>query len=144
VHPEFLPTRFQLAFGGYLGGSTSLELNDRTLVFTVRDGPFETVERVDIVPTDAQWTSFRQDVDALKLWRWQPEYSNHHVLDGGFWSLELAYADRDISAHGSNNYPDGTGRPTNSPDQSPEFLRLLRAVHALTGRDMNADRAEED
>ena len=73
----------------------------------------------------------RQTLDDLKVWQWHADYPDNGTKDGEQWSIDVAYADHAIKAHGDNNYPDATGNGT--PNRTETFNRYLDAVKKLIG-----------
>ncbi|MEW6689334.1 MAG: hypothetical protein AB1452_09635 [Pseudomonadota bacterium] len=112
------------------GGSDGVEFRRDGLVFESRrmaavDDPtgkrfeMKAVETVTVKPSVAQWRAFRQSLDRLNVWQWQPRY-HAPVLDGTGWSLQIEYADRRLVANGHNSHP-------------ASFEAFLEAVNTLLG-----------
>jgi hypothetical protein len=127
------PKRFKASIGGFLGGSYVVEWRDGTLTYTESGRGQAAPKPVVITPTAAQWREFRQALDDLKVWDWQPKYPNDKVADGTKWSLDIAYPDRELKTEGANNYPDPAGKPNGNPTPTEHFKRYLAAVKKLTG-----------
>jgi hypothetical protein len=131
-----VPTRFTVGIGGFLGASYSVELRDGALLYTSYTSPEggrRNQKQETLTPTAAQWRDFRRTLDDLKVWQWRADYPNHGVSDGTQWSLDIAYADHSLTAHGDNNYPDVTGKPNGSSDSTKTFNRYLAAIKKLLG-----------
>jgi hypothetical protein len=128
-----VPTRFTARIGGFLGASYSVELRDGAVLYTSSERGKRNQKQETLTPTVAQWREFRQTLDDLKVWQWRADYPNHGVSDGTQWSLDIAYADRSLTAHGDNNYPDATGKPNGRPESTEAFNRYLAAIKKLNG-----------
>jgi hypothetical protein len=128
-----VPTRFIARIGGFLGASYSVELHDGALLYTSSESGQRNRKQETLTPTAAQWREFRQTLDDLKVWQWRADYPNHGINDGTQWSLDIAFADRSLTAHGDNNYPDTTGKPNGSSDSTKTFNRYLAAIKKLIG-----------
>src|SRR5947209_874401 len=123
-----LPKRFSAHIGGFLGASYGVELKDGILSYTKSSRGGSAREQKTITATPAQWREFRQSLDELKVWQWRADYPTHGVVDGTQWALDIDYSDHTLHARGSNNYPDDTGKPNGSPEQTKAFRRYLAAV----------------
>lgn len=136
AEPPYRPKRLCAGIGGYLGPSYSIELAGRVLFYDARSAGFELISPLlpEIEPTDEQWRAFRRALAKINVWQWQTHYPNPGVCDGTSWSLEVAYSDHALDISGNNNYPDAQGDPTNSPEGTKTFDRLLRAISKLTGK----------
>ena len=129
-----VPKRLNASIGGFMGGSYRVELgDDGAITYTTFDGGYSNPKRVSLHPTPAQWREFRQTLDELKIWLWRKEYPSNGTLDGTQWSIDIAFADREIKTHGDNSYPDETGRANGLPDLTKAFNRYLAAVKRLIG-----------
>ena len=132
--PPSMPKRFKAFIGGFLGASYRIELRDDGILECKNSGRRSgDAEHTKIKPTLAEWREFRAALDALNVWKWQPEFSSNGVADGTQWSLDIAYADRALTSQGSNNYPDAHGKPNRKPEMTPAFSGYLAAVRKLTG-----------
>ncbi len=115
------PTKFKASIGGFMGSSYQVDLRaDGALDYWASGRGEGMAEHVTIRPTAADWRAFRATLDALGVWKWQPEYLNESVMDGTQWSLEIAFTDHVMASHGSNKYP-------------ADFGRYLAAVEKLLG-----------
>ena len=128
-----VPKRFTARIGGFLGASYSVELRDGALLYTSSESGQRNQKHATLTPTAAQWRDFRQALDDLKVWQWRADYPRQGTVDGTQWMLDIAYADHALTAHGDNNYPDPTGKPTGSPDSTETFHRYLAAIRKLIG-----------
>ncbi len=115
-----------------MGASYSVELRDGTLIYSSGTARGNSRRQV-ITPTATQWREFRQALDDLQVWHWQSAYPGHDVADGTQWSLEIAYPDHALHAHGDNSYPDDTGKQNRDPEPTKAFKRFLTAVEKLLG-----------
>jgi hypothetical protein len=128
-----IPKRFSAYIGGFTGVSYRVELHGDALRY-IRFGRGTTNPKQEtITPTPEQWREFRQTLDAMKVWHWRAEYPNHGVCDGTQWSLDIAYHDRILIAHGDNNYPNDTGTPSGVAEPTSAFNRYLAAIQKLLG-----------
>lgn len=125
------PTRFTARIGGFLGASYSVELHDGVLLYTSSNSGQRNQKKEKVTPTAAEWREFRQTLEDLKVWRWRADYPSQGVLDGTQWMLDIAYADRSLTTHGSNNYPDTAGAPNGKPETTEAFNRYLAAIRKL-------------
>lgn len=128
-----LPARFTARIGGFLGASYGVELRDGALLYTSSESGRRNQKHATLTPTAAQWRDFRQTLDDLKVWQWRADYPRQGTVDGTQWMLDIAYADRSLTAHGDNNYPDAAGKPNGSPDSTEPFNRYLAAIKKLIG-----------
>jgi hypothetical protein len=128
-----VPKRFIARIGGFLGASYSVELRDGALLYTSSERGQRHQKQTTLTPTAAQWREFRQTLDDLKVWQWRADYPRQGTVDGTQWMLDIAYADRSLTAHGDNNYPDATGKPNGRPDSREAFNRYLAAIKKLIG-----------
>jgi hypothetical protein len=131
--PSQAPTRFTARIGGFLGASYSVELHDGVLLYTSSERGQRNQKKEKVTPTAAEWRDFRQTLDDLKVWQWRGDYPSQGVVDGTQWMLDIAYADRSLTAHGSNNYPGTAGAPNGRPDTTEAFNRYLAAIRKLIG-----------
>jgi hypothetical protein len=128
-----VPTRFTARIGGFLGASYSVELHDGVLLYTSAERGQRNQKKEKVTPTAAEWRDLRQTLEDLKVWQWRADYPSHGVVDGTQWMLDIAYADRSLTAHGSNNYPGTAGAPNGRPDTTEAFNRYLAAIRKLIG-----------
>lgn len=128
-----IPNKFSAYIGGFMGASYSVELHDGALSYTIYEKGHMNPKQKTITPTESQWREFRQTLDDLRIWNWHTDYPTNVVVDGTQWSLDIAYADRALHAHGDNNYPDDTGKPNGDTKSSKAFDRYSGAVQKLLG-----------
>jgi hypothetical protein len=128
-----IPKHFSASIGGFLGSSYQLELHGDTLTYTASGRGHRDSQRTTITPTPAQWREFREALDALKIWQWRADYPTNGTVDGTQWVLDIAYADHALKTHGSNCYPDSTGKPNGAPEPTKAFNLYLAAIRKLTG-----------
>jgi hypothetical protein len=128
-----VPTRFTARIGGFLGASYSVELHDGVLLYTSSERGQRNQKKEKVTPTAAEWRDFRQTLEDLKVWQWRADYPSQGVVDGTQWMLDIAYADRALTARGDNNYPEMTGKPNGSPEPTEAFNRYLAAIKKLIG-----------
>ena len=128
-----VPKHFIARIGGFLGASYSVELRDGALLYTSSESGQRNQNHATLTPTAAQWREFRQTLDDLKVWQWRADYPRQGTVDGTQWSLDIAYSDHSLTAHGDNNYPDATGKPNGRPEPTEAFNRYLAAIKKLIG-----------
>lgn len=133
AEPSPVPKDFSTTIGGFLGTSYRLEWHGGVLTYTTSGGGQSNAKRTDITPSEAQWREFRLALDGLKVWQWRAEYPNDSTRDGTQWSLDITYADRAIKSHGSNCYPEASGKPNGKPEPTKAFQSYLDAVQKLIG-----------
>lgn len=128
-----IPKHFSASIRGFLGSSYQLELHGATLTYTATGQGHRDSQRATVTPTPAQWREFREALDALKIWNWRADYPTNGTVDGTQWALDIAYADHALKTHGSNCYPDSTGKPNGTPEPTKAFNLYLAAIKKLTG-----------
>src|SRR6476661_2680578 len=129
-----MPKEFSAIIGGFLGSTYAIELRDGALHYTEKkntNGHYEVTSSATVTPTSQQWQEFRKTIDQLNIWQWHADYPTRGTQDGTQWSLAIAYADRVLKTHGSNNYPDATGKPNDNSEASKTFNGFLAAVRVL-------------
>ena len=127
-----VPQRFHTRIGGFTGPTYEVQLQDGHLEYARFDGGHNS-RHVRVRPTLEQWTEFRRELDAIKIWRWRAEYVNLRVADGTQWSLDVAFPDRAIKTQGSNEYPGTMPDSSGVSSASEAFTRYLKAVQRLLG-----------
>ena len=61
-------------------------------------------------PFPKDWEDFLHVVDELKIWNWDKEYFNKHIMDGTQWELKIKrQGRRRRRIFGSNAYPKPNG-----------------------------------
>ena len=116
-----LPNELTFQIGGFTGPSYSLRLAEGALEYIASDYGFEPVQSQTIQPSQDAWNRFRSQLDEIGVGGWGHEYSSEHqILDGTQWSLQIVYGDIKVKCVGDNAYPD-------------EFDELLGAVERLIG-----------
>lgn len=126
---ELQPESFEATFGGYLGSSYRVELqengilqylqNPRTL--TTSSGTDE--HRINV--TTNQWREFRRALNGANVWRWNKDYTDSLLLGGRTWHLKVKYSDRSVDTHGCGKFP-----------PKSEFDQFLKAVvNLVEGRE---------
>ena len=135
-----IPERLSISVGGHFGPSYSIELENGSLTYShskpVQQFPPEWDSKSETIrPTERQWQAFRERLDELNVWRWQPEYFEP-VCDGTGWSVEIVYSDTLIRSHGSNCFPGKDGARISIVDRTKgdTFDRFCRPVSALLRR----------
>jgi hypothetical protein len=113
-------------------GSTSERMDVGAVVVTNYDG--RRTRRVRAVPTAAQWDAFWAAAEQAGVRQWTGDYNAEGFVDGSAWSLRLAGNGVDVSAHGTNAYPDREGRE-HEIHRPADFTAFLAALSTLTGWD---------
>ncbi len=134
------PKAFKLEIGGGWGSRFEVRMLDSQLYYTEStrrygEPNFKVVRSATFKPTVKQWASFREVLEQLKAWNWQPEYEPPIAeADGTKWTLLIIYPDRKIMSQGENKYPGSTGE-NGGWDQkpTPTFQAFLNAVRSLVG-----------
>lgn len=129
------PTSFTMQYGGFGFGSHDVELRNDALI-VVRRSPVSSDAPVTsyVVPTPAQWRAFWRDADAAGVRRWRRSCRNEQIVDGGGFTLEIAYDGGRVTAEGANAYPQRDGACSGDGAHSPEFDAFLAAISRLIGR----------
>jgi hypothetical protein len=148
----YAPKKLHIGIGGPFGPAFSVTFESGGL--TYRRGDYERVDRKTtveardhagavlvwrvwegrVIPTDEQWKEFWDTLDALRVWQWQPDYSNHDILDGTSWGIEIEYADRAVKSGGANGYPDADGKPGDKEGRKTKtFQAFSEAIKKLVG-----------
>ena len=64
----------------------------------------------ETVPLQKDWEEFWKIIDELKVWNWDKEYFNKHIMDGTQWELKIKrQGRRRRRIFGSNAYPEPNG-----------------------------------
>ena len=113
----------------------SYDLELRGDVLFVNDGERPALASSEVRPSPEDWAEFRRALDAINVWCWRSEYPNPGILDGTQWSVDIAYPDRSVHAHGDNNYPGPDGVPNGQPDEPDTFQSFVCAVSRLLGKE---------
>jgi hypothetical protein len=94
-----------------------------------------TLKSMKFTPTAAQWKEFRETLDGINVWRWQDKYEPPPMPDGGGWSLEIKYPDKQIKSQGANGYPDADGKMPRGQNGIPtaSYQQLIEAISKLLG-----------
>jgi hypothetical protein len=137
---DALPERLHVGIGGHFGPSYGVKLQNGSLTYNHSKPVQQFPPKWDsgsetIRPTENQWQAFRELLDQLDVWCWQPEYFEP-ICDGTNWSAEIVYSDKVVSSHGSNCFPGRDGRPVSIVDRrnGDTFQRFCSAVSLLVGR----------
>ena len=69
---------------------------------------------IETAPLPKEWEEFWKTIDELKIWNWDKEYFNKHIMDGTQWELKIKrQGRRRRRIFGSNAYPEPNGTFTN-------------------------------
>ena len=83
--------------------------------------PDEVLKETTPLPKD--WEEFWHAVDELKVWNWDKEYFNKHIMDGTQWELKIKrQGKRRRKIFGSNAYPKPNGT----------FTSFIKALNRLS------------
>jgi hypothetical protein len=129
----YVPASLKAYSGGYGSPFWEITLHKNRLIITRGKTGECPQSTVTVTPTATAWREFRQTLDDLRVWTWRAEYPNPGILDGGQWSLEVAYADRTLTTHGDNSYPGARGTPNITFNPTKTFNRYLAALKMLIG-----------
>ena len=121
-----------------MGPSFSVELSESGLLYRHCEHGYEEWQTELIEVSDRRWKRFREKLDAIAIWEWQPEYANPGVQDGTHWHVIVAYDDVQIRSQGDNDYPGSasffiSADPANSTTNDNSFKQWLAAVRRLIG-----------
>ena len=114
-----------------------LEFKDGQLCYSTGHDVSDSATTRLLTPTPEQWARFWEAVEEIGVWKWKSDYSNHNVLDGTSWSLELRRKWRAVKSHGSNGYPGGNEEEEYGYGPDSAFANFLRALEQLTGAKWN-------
>jgi hypothetical protein len=136
--PEFPldapPSALELKYGGFGFGSHDVLLRGDTLVVTrITDFRPDSTRTTRVVPTRVAWADFWRAADAAGVRSWPHACSNTDIVDGGGFSLRIAYAGGRVEASGANSYPQRDGHCGGSADWTPEYSAFAAAVSRLIG-----------
>ena len=132
--PEGGPPRaFAVEEGGFGVGALTVALRADTLVVTRRGWDSRVAVTREIVPTDAAWRAFWADVRRAGVRAWPARCSNDRVVDGGGFSVTLAWDGGAARGEYTNSYPRRTGRCGGDPSWSEEARVFLEAVRRVAG-----------
>jgi hypothetical protein len=88
-------------------------------------------------PEEADWERFYQALCDIQVKKWDKQYVNHRIIDGGGWSLNIRFRDIYRSTEGMNAYPEPMVLDGQEVDP---FDLLYDAVDQLTGGELSASR----
>jgi len=129
-----VPQRLDIYVGSAIFGAWHVVLHGRSLTCTQEQSGREDQNSLPVTPSVEQWRAFRQALDKLRVWKWQPDYPNDGTADGTQWRVHIAYADKTVAAKGSNNFPGPDGMPHSAPYQTETFRAFIDAFKALLGK----------
>lgn len=106
---ESIPSINKIVFsiGGYfLGYETRTFTFDEKVHVEVAKSILAT-EKKYTVTHDLSKEDFFKELQELHIGEWDSDYTNHNVLDGTQWELEIDFSDgnRPVKIYGSNEYP---------------------------------------
>lgn len=124
------PKAFEFYIGGSVGPSLYVRLAEGRLFYERASAGGYSGEVMEASPAPEEWAQFRETVDRLGVWEWEPEYlSAHSCCDVTYWHLRLDMDGRAIVVSGANAYPGSEG-----PEVSGAFRGFRAAVERLIGR----------
>ncbi len=124
---DYLPEKFEVGIGGYLGTSYGAEIDGKRLIYKTYGDRYKLLNTQEINPTEDQWLTFWTAINKINIWEWETRYEDPGVMDGTSWRVCIQYGNRSIESSGSNKYPGGT-------DDAKDFGLFLRAFRKLLGR----------
>jgi hypothetical protein len=126
---DYLPKRFTIFIGGFMGPSYIVEMDaNKKSALNYRYICEEEEKNLQINPTFQQWNKFWIQMEKSKIWSWKADYPNPGVCDGTQWKIAIHYAEQKIESKGDNNYPNcRNGVPGKT------FTTFLKAVQELLG-----------
>lgn len=129
------PTAFAMSVGGFGFGSHDVTLRNDTLVVVRRpDFAPNGATTTYVVPARDAWHTFWRAADAAGVREWPSHCVNPNVVDGGGFTLDIAYRGGHVASTGANSYPRRGGRCNGDPERTPEYSAFLAAVAQLIGR----------
>jgi hypothetical protein len=127
------PQKLVVKWGSDLFGWWKIELEGQNVVYT-KHYANKLEDRFRNKPQTDDWKAFREALDGLKVWQWQPAYPNAAgVVDGAQWSAEIVYPGSALKVTADNNYPDGTGSGIPDLRSTDTFRAFVRALWKLMG-----------
>ena len=111
---------FEFQIGSFNEGFDRVFLKNQTLYHETPSHPDEESNPVLIVEevklTEEQLNIFWDDLDKLKVWDWNRDYTNLEIMDGTEWRLKIKKPKkRSIKTEGQNAYP----------NNFDDFLKIL-------------------
>lgn len=138
--PAYLPTRFNVAIGGFFSEEFSVGLEKEAL--TVQKGVPIGIPSAPITPSPEAWQTFWYKLDLLGVWKWRKSYWNDEIMDGTQWEVDIRYGKKRVKSDGSNSYPLEDGSPSDEPTKP--FGEFEKAVAELCGIEITQDPDDED
>ena len=111
---------FEFQIGSFNEGFDRIFLKNQTLYHETPSHPDEESNPILIVEevklTEEQLNIFWDDLDKLKVWDWNRDYTNLEIMDGTEWRLKINKPKkRSIKTEGQNAYP----------NNFDDFLKIL-------------------
>ncbi len=111
---------FEFQIGSFNEGFDRIFLKNQTLYHETPSHPDEESNPILIVEevklTEEQLNIFWDDLDKLKVWDWNRDYTNLEIMDGTEWRLKINNPKkRSIKTEGQNAYP----------NNFDDFLKIL-------------------
>jgi hypothetical protein len=129
------PSAMRVHVGRQWIGTHDVTLRGDTLVVAFE--PMMGSERPSVtrvVPTADAWREFWRAAEGAGVRAWPRECRNPGIVDGGGFTLELAYGGERIEASGVNAFPRRDGSCRTDGVHSDELRDFLAAVSRLIGR----------
>jgi hypothetical protein len=129
------PTAMRLSVGRQWIGTHDVTLRGDTLVVDFR--PMMGAERPSVtrvVPTPEAWREFREAAERAGVRAWPRECRNPGIVDGGSFTLALAWPDARVDAAGTNASPRRDGSCRTDGVYTDELREFFAAVSRLIGR----------
>ena len=115
----YLPTKLSVLSTSFRGNVTLIVWDGKVLQFE-ESFVGKPTRKEKITPSEESWKKFWKEMDAIDIWKWDPEYSDKELADGHSWDVLLEHGDKKIHSRGSNMYP-------------ARFERYEKAVLELVG-----------
>ena len=115
----YLPTKLSVLSTSFRGNVTLIVWDGKVLQFE-ESFVGKPTRKEKITPSEESWKKFWKEMDAIDIWKWDPEYSDKELADGHSWDVLLEHGDKNIHSRGSNMYP-------------ARFERYEKAVLELVG-----------
>ena len=118
------------------GTTTSVDLDNGSVVYEVTSADGKVVEKVTTQPDDDAWFQFIQKLNEAKVYKWAPRY--YYPGQGAKWGIALKIDNQGFMSVGHNEYPKegAEGDPAADPQggKTLPFRLFWQAVLVLAGK----------